>query len=208
MSDEYRIIDEHERNRPPYYGKGYVNDFEKCVSESESTYNLEAFNDSMVDSMVRFVRYGYEPLFSPETFEKILKRVTVNKNSDILTGPEISRCIEDDPIAGVLLMCRQVETSLCGLYELDPDSPMEASNAMLMAVSDGVLKKSQIKTMNEMMRFRKVCSERLDAEAPSEAELSGWYDTTLRTIAACYKAGCLSPSFLNNRSDDAAKGAE
>jgi len=86
MDGGYTIEYGNDRRRPKHYPEGFRFSFERHVREEIGEYDLDALDDGLVKNMVRFVRDGYEPYFSPETFEKILLRSRSNNCCETLPG--------------------------------------------------------------------------------------------------------------------------
>ena len=96
-------------------------------------------------------------------------------------------CIEEDAVSGVLLLCRQAMVAICGAYDCDLDDPASVSSAILLATEDGTLKKKQRKALSDMLEYGRLCSYRIDVEAPSVQTLDGWFENTMEVISNCYK---------------------
>jgi len=118
--------------------------------------------------------------------DKILRRGIANNKDKILSGTDILRFLENDKAAGVLLMCRQLNMSICGLYQCAPDDPADSSSAFVMAFDDGIIRKKEKKKLADMMEFRRECSFMLNVELPSDRTVYDWYELTMRIMSRCY----------------------
>ena len=185
MEEEYTIIEE-PRKRPSHYPEGFRFSFETPVDEKAGEYNLEAYDDHIVNNMVKFVNNGYVPFFSPDTFEKIIKRSQANNAEELLPVPIIFKALDEDVVSGAIMMCRQLYIALCGCYNCDPNDPVDAMCSVMKAVGDKTITRKEYEIIKDMLEFRRIASFRLDVEPPSAEQADGWFETTMKVISRCY----------------------
>lgn len=188
MEDEYTIIEEPKR-RPSNFPDGFIFSFETSVNESKGEYDLESYDRRTVDSLVRFVDNGYEPYFSPETFEKIVRRGQANNHADLQPLPMISKCLEEDVVSGVIMLSRQLQIAVSGCYGCDPHDSVDSMCALMAAVGDGVIARKEYEAIRDMLEFRRIASFRLDVEPPSAEKADEWFRIAMKVISRCYGTG-------------------